>query len=141
MSNPICKSCNSPLSLKIMKIIEGDCWKCNASMKIAVMHSPHDQIRGSTHPGPDLFNTEEVDFARSKEVIIKSHHSHTAEETYQANTCGSCDAFVGSHFLFEYSCQADEKTLENTDFEIGYHCENCYLEDEMKAYKESFGDA
>lgn len=140
MSKPTCKNCNSPLSLKIMRIIEGECWKCNALMTIAIMHSPNDQIRDTSHPGPDLFNKEEIEFSRSKGVLIKPHHSQTADDTYLANTCGSCDAFIGGHYLFEYFCQAEDNKLKSSDFEIGYHCENCYLEDEEKAYKEKYGE-
>lgn len=75
MNKPTSKNCDNPLSLKVMKIIDGDCWKCSALIKIAVMHSLDDYIRGSTHPGSDLFNPEEIEFARSKGVLIKLHHS------------------------------------------------------------------
>lgn len=123
-----------------MKIIEGDCWKCSAAMKIAIMHSPDDQIRGSTHPGPDLFNKQEVDFALSKGVIIKLQHSQTADDTYLANTCGSCDTLTGAHYLFDFFCDAEESKIKSDDYEVGYHCENCFLENEDKAHNEAYSN-
>ena len=140
MSKPTCKNCNNPLSLKIMKIIEGKCWKCNAEMKVAILHSPDDHIKGSSHPGPDLFNEKDIEFARSKDVLIKPHHSHTAEDTYLANTCGSCDAFIGGRYLFDYFCQAEDNKYQSTDFEVGFHCENCFNDEEEKTYNEKYGD-
>ena len=140
MNNPICKHCDNPLSLKIMKIIETECWKCNSSMKVAIMHSPDDFIKGSSHPGPDLFDNEDIDFAKSKEVLIMPHHSKTADDTYLANTCGSCNAFVGGHYLFDYFCRAEENKIESTDFEVGYHCETCFMANEERKYNEKYGE-
>lgn len=140
---PVCKTCNSKLSLKIMKIFDGKCWKekCHAAMKVAIMYSSNGYIKGASHPDPDLFNDEDIEFARLKGVLLKSQHSQTAEETYLANTCGSCNAFIGGYHLFtDYFCLAEDNTYQSTDFEVGYHCENCFNDGEDKAYKEKYGD-
>lgn len=141
MSNHTCNKCNNKCSLKIMSVIDGKCWKCEAQMKVAVLHSTSGYIRGETNPGPDQFTEEEIKFAESKGVLIKKHHSQTADDTYLANTCRECNVFVGSHYLFtEYFSPAKYNKLKSSDFEIGYHCEDCYLEEEMTIYNEQHGE-
>lgn len=88
-----------------MTIIEGLCWKCNEAIKVAVTEG--DGIM-SSYCGPDEFTDAELDFAKSKGVVIRTQDSKMANETYLANTCPHCNTFVGNFYLFtQYIQPAD----------------------------------
>lgn len=78
-----------------MTIVNGLCWKCNQPMKVAVTEGVI-----SSYCGPDEFSSNELDFARSKGVLIEEHFSKTVGETYLANTCPHCGTFAGNFYLF-----------------------------------------
>lgn len=132
IETPPCKQCGQPLVTKVMRIIDEQCWKCEGPIKVAILHSPNGYIRGDTHPGPDQFTPEEVAFAKSKQVILNSQRSLTANDTYLANSCGACDAFVGGYYLFDHFSKAEDKQVPSQDFELGYHCEDCYMETQSR---------
>jgi hypothetical protein len=125
--NPKCKVCGQFQQKKIMTIIDGPCWKCGCTMKIAsISTSNYGNIRGSSNLDPSGFTSEEINFARSKGVLLKTHFSKTLQEKYLANTCVKCNSFAGDHYLFtEYISPAEYDELPYEKFEIGYHCENC----------------
>ena len=55
----------------------------------------------------------------SKGVIVMPQDSYTAGETYLANTCGHCGAFVGDFHLFsQYTQPADMGEYQFQVYEI-----------------------
>ena len=118
--NPKCPKCTRSLHKTVMTIADGFCWKCNSIMKVAYY-----KIAGSTI-GPSRFKKEEIEFARSKGVIIKNRYSNTISESYLANTCNKCESFAGDFYLFDqYAAPASSGGIPSIDYEVGYHCEHC----------------
>jgi hypothetical protein len=113
MTNNLCKICGKPQEKMIMQIITAPCWKCHAAIKIALISPP-------SFFGPEKFTTQQLEFARSKGVVIKKINSQTSESTYFANTYSNCDQFVGAFFIHEY---LDRENAENID--LGYYCTAC----------------
>jgi phage FluMu protein Com len=119
--NPKCKKCGHFQQEKTLYIIDADCWKCQAPMKIAVM-----DYGGHDFPGPDRFSPQELEFARSKGVLIKNNYSKTVRQAYLSNTCPTCDMLTGDHFLFtDYYTQAIYGYYPYESFPQGYRCEHC----------------
>jgi hypothetical protein len=126
--NPKCNSCGHFQQKKRMTIIEGDCWKCGGPMKIAAISSTNGgAIRGSSNNlRPSEFADEEIGFARSKGVVLKTQYSKTVGGKYVANSCSKCGSFIGDHFLFtDYIAPADYGELPSQKFDLGYYCEYC----------------
>ncbi|KRD06337.1 hypothetical protein ASE21_19395 [Flavobacterium sp. Root901] len=87
-----------------MYIIKAECYKCDAPMNIAIIKSE----KRNGFCGPEAFSTEEKRIAENNGVIIREQHSYTMEQTYDANTCPHCNAFVGQHYLLtEYFVPAE----------------------------------
>lgn len=123
--NPKCVKCGYYLHKTKMTIIEGNCWKCNSKMKVAIVEGGED--RESSHAGPDKFTKQEIDFAKNKGVIIKEHYSKTASEKYLANTCGNCGTFIGKFLIFsDYIAPAMHGDFPYETYHIGYHCDHCF---------------
>lgn len=123
-----CENCHELLEDLRMQIVEGPCWKCNESMKVAVVQAhDNDLVRGiSNNLGPNDFTSFEIDYARSKGVLLEMHQSRTIGQTYLANTCGGCGSFAGEHFLFtQYVAPANRKELESETYDLGKHCPHC----------------
>jgi hypothetical protein len=122
--NPKCKNCDNFLHKTKMTIINGDCWKCKKSMKVAVVEGGI--VRGGNCVGPEKFSNQEIEFATSKGVIIKKHYSKTVKEEYLANTCLNCGNFAGEFYLFtEYLAPASYGELTSESFNVGYNCNSC----------------
>ncbi len=101
---------------KNMTIIEGQCWKCEAPMKVAISDSDDGM---SNFCGPDEFTEEELLFARERGVIIEKQDSKTAEFSYLANTCPHCKTFAGRFHLFlEYVQPASMGDYPSTVHEV-----------------------
>ncbi len=84
------------LSENVMQINNEPCWKCGKLMKIAFIMSK------GVFFGPEGFNKQQLELAKSKGVLIKRQDSKTSKETYLANTCPDCGAFIGQFFIHEY---------------------------------------
>lgn len=113
-----------------MVIVDGPCWKCGITMKVAAIYSePLEMLRDDgTHLNPSSFNEQEVEIARSKGVLLQPQHSKTMEQTYLANTCGnkSCGTFAGNFFLFqEYISPAGFGELAKEELSLGLMCPDC----------------
>jgi len=52
--------------------------------------------------GPERFTDKEIEFARSKGVLIEEKFSGTMQESYLANTCPKCGAFIGQFYIHDY---------------------------------------
>ncbi len=126
--NPKCKTCGHFQSKKIMTIIDGPCWKCHSTMKVATIStSSGSMVRGSSnHLRPSDFMPDEIAFAKSKNVILKNQYSNTVDESYVASSCGRCGSFAGDFYLFtQYITPAGRGELPSQTFDIGYHCDYC----------------
>ncbi len=126
--NPKCKTCGQFQQKRIMTIIEGPCWKCGDTMKIAtISSSTGGLVRGSSNNvRPSDFTDEEITFAKKKGVLLKTQYSKTVNGKYLANSCDKCGAFAGDFYLYsQYIAPASYGTLPSETFDIGYHCEHC----------------
>jgi|AntRauTorckE6833_2_1112554.scaffolds.fasta_scaffold02991_6 hypothetical protein len=81
-----------------MIVIDAPCWKCEKEMKIALLANESGDLDG----GPEVFSKEQISLAEKNGVFIKVADSMTADESYLANTCRECDAFVGKWFFFAH---------------------------------------
>jgi hypothetical protein len=101
-----------------MYIIDTNCWKCNHAIKVALIRSDDIDKRDKTTSGPETFNDQEVELARSKGVIILNQFSATMKSSYLANTC-TCGAFVGQSKLFiDYLVRAQLGELAFETFDL-----------------------
>jgi hypothetical protein len=120
--NPKCKTCGGYQSEKKLVIIDSECWKCNSKMKVAIMDC------NGHYPGPETFTDDELTFARSKGVLIKNNFSRTAGESYLSNTCPTCAALTGQHYLFtDHYTEAMNGYYAYQSYPVGYTCEYCYI--------------
>jgi len=109
-------------------------------MKVATIStSSGDMVYGqSNHLRPSDFTPNEIEFAKSKGVILKTHYSKTVQESYVANSCANCGSFAGGFYLFtQYISPASYGELPSEEFDIGYHCDYCnnkfeYENDELE---------
>lgn len=126
--NPKCKKCGNYLQVKQMIIIDGACWKCKRQMKVATIQSKNGRpLRNiSNNLKPSSFTHSEIEFARSKGVILKENYSKALKKRYLSNTCSYCKSFAGNHFLFtNYIAPASFGDLKSNKYDMGYHCEEC----------------
>jgi hypothetical protein len=122
----LCKKCKEILTERNLYIIDTYCYKCNQSMKVAL-------VRNYSTLGPEEFTQEELRIASDNSVNIKSNYSNTMEEEYLSNTCNNpdCNVFVGKFFLFkDYLVPADTGYLSYLKFHTGYDCQRCDWEKE-----------
>lgn len=82
--------------MRPMMIITAPCWQCDKDMLVALVGDDN----GNMGYGPEDFNQEEIALAKKNGVLLKKIDSKTAEETYLANICPACGAFVGKWFYF-----------------------------------------
>jgi len=114
-SNPKCSKCGKHKSRKRLLIIEGECWKCRAPMKVAALQGDMG-YEGS-------FSESDIQLAVQNGVFMKSHYSRTAGMRYTANTCRKCGAFVGDHYLFTDYVAVPSYSRQELD--AGYYCPLC----------------
>jgi hypothetical protein len=89
---------------KQMYIVTAECYKCEKYFNLAMIKG--DEKRND-FCGPEGFTEEEKKIALNQGVIIQKRDSKTMQESYFANICPHCNAFVGQHFLFsEYFVSA-----------------------------------
>ena len=107
-----------------MITIDTTCWKCGKEMKIAMLTSNNEIL------SPAKFNSKEIDIASTLGANIKNSYSKTVRDTYLANVCKHCNAFVGDFYMYEYYDlpHKDEK-------DIGYKCFNCLHIEERHKYQ------
>ncbi|MBU0637267.1 MAG: competence protein CoiA [Planctomycetes bacterium] len=101
-TRPKCTTCGCPLCHKMVHVVDGECWRCNAPMKIAML-----MVEG-TPEGPERFSERDCAVAREQGAILQENYSRTLQKSYLSNTCGICGAFIGTNFLHEYWPLVDE---------------------------------
>ena len=111
---PICKICGGIMYQSKLAIFEKECWKCKRNMKLAMI------ISSKMILYPDNFNEKDIELAQSLGVIIKKQYSKTRNESYLANTCKHCNAFIGDYYLHEYSSSTPNNTID-----VGDRCFDC----------------
>jgi hypothetical protein len=118
--NPKCSKCSRYMAVKHLLIIEGECWKCSAPMKVAAVEGDAGYI------GACEFSPSDIKVATEKGANLMSRYSRTAGERYIANTCRRCQAFIGEHYLFtDYIAMLN---YDRESFEVGYYCSHCIWE-------------
>lgn len=123
--NPKCKTCGHYQQKSTMTIVDGPCWKCHSTMKVAIVEGGME--RGGSSSGADEFTPQEIEFAKSKGAIIKAHYSKTAHEKYLASTCPRCGTFAGNFYLFtQYLQPALTGELPSETYDTGYYCDHCF---------------
>lgn len=114
---PKCKICDEEMEKAIMQIINTDCWNCHSPMKMAII------LIAGTWVGPQGFTLDQLELARSKNVVIQEQFSKTSESKYFANTCPNCKNFIGEFFIHEYLY------LPAEDIDLGFVCGKCTIKD------------
>ncbi|MBC6475580.1 MAG: hypothetical protein GDA48_24530 [Hormoscilla sp. GM102CHS1] len=78
--------------MKILYVFNnGECWKCQAPMKVAGFFEPAKNISNY-----GIF----IDAKQANEIgaNMKLQYSQTIGANYLANTCHTCNAFIGQNF-------------------------------------------
>ncbi len=113
-ANPVCEKCNKPMNSKKIIIIESPCWKCGRIMRIAMKK----YMSENGFDGPDNFTEKEIEIAKQNGVHIEKRYSRTINDSYNANICNHCKAFIGKNFLFKYFNK--DKINEIKEYECTY---------------------
>lgn len=116
--NPKCSKCGNHMSSKHLLIVNGDCWKCGAPMKVAAVQGDMGYERD--------FLPSDIQLATQHGVFMKSHYSRTAGRRYIANTCPVCQAFVGDHYLFTNYVAVTSYSRQ--ELNAGYYCFYCSID-------------
>ncbi len=126
---PNCEFCGKKLQKDKISIITAQCWKCNNDMPLALIIKDYRII------DPSSFTEKAIEIANRNGANIRKRYSKTTNSQYYANVCPKCNAFVGSHYAFEYviECEFDTNTKE---IEIGYTCYHCKELEEEKKHEE-----
>lgn len=114
--NPRCKKCGRVMHHVQMVTIASNCWKCGREMKIAMLFTKNGQHVFSAAD----FNDEDIKIANSLGANIKQCYSKTVNESYLANVCKHCNAFVGEFYMHEYYYEPHEM-----ESEYYLRCLNC----------------
>ena len=121
---PICKICGGIMYQSKLAIYEKECWKCKRNMKLAMI------ISSKMILYPEDFNEDDIKLTQLLGVTIKKQYSKTINESYLANTCNHCNAFIGDFYMHEYSYSPPVKTID-----VGYRCFDC-IEKKWRAKEE-----
>jgi len=113
--NPKCSTCNEHMSRMKLLIIDGNCWKCKSPMKIGALSGD------AGYEGE--FNSSHIALANQNGANIKTQYSKTTRARYPANTCKTCNTFIGNHYLFtDYVAVAKYPRIE---IDAGFYCPIC----------------
>ena len=121
---PICKKCGKKMQKAKMVIGYDTCWRCGSNMEIAIIKS-----NGQVY-SPEDFNEEEVRLANENGAFVVMNYSNQMKESYFANTCKHCKAFVGQHHIHDYYEMPHEKEID-----LGYKCYNCVILEKQKKFE------
>ena len=88
-----------------MVIIPATCWRCGGEMKVAMILANNERgiITASS------FNEEEISQANALGANIAKRYSKTVENSYMANVCEHCNAFIGDFYMHDYYYSSPEK--------------------------------
>ena len=113
-TNKKCPDCRKPLHSKLLNVVIGDCYRCHSPMKVAFIEADGMGLQSSS------FSPQEIECANNQGCILEVRYSKTANESYLANVCPKCKAFVGEFYMHNYS-SADSIAQIPT----GWFCFDC----------------
>ena len=116
--NPRCKKCGSVMNHVQMVTVSSNCWMCRQKMTIAMLATKNGEIFS-----PADFSKEDIEIATTLGANIKPSYSKTVNESYLANVCKHCNAFVGDHYIHNYYYLPHENKSEEY-----CKCINCIIE-------------
>lgn len=120
-TNLKCKQCGNPFSdLIVMFLVPQACRRCKQTMKVCFVRPTEWDIRG-----PKNFSENEILIAHQNGALLEMKFSATANESYLANTCPHCRAWIGEFFLHDYLPNEFDKKSEWEEFLIGHRCDKC----------------
>ena len=73
------------------------------------------------------FNEEEISIAKSLGANIAKRYSKTVKDSYVANVCGHCNAFVGDFYMHEYY-----NLLHDNEINLSFKCFNCLHKEQVE---------
>ena len=89
-----------------MQIINSGCYKCGKKMKVAIL------LSGGSFYDPSEFSEEQIQFVKSKGVILQENFSNILKEKYLSNICEHCGAFIGKNYIDDYLYSNDCEEFE-----------------------------
>ena len=99
-----------------MVIIPASCWKCGYEMKVAMIVANNERgIKSASS-----FNEKEIGIANSLGANIAKRYSKTVDDSYMANVCKHCNAFIGEFYMHDYYYASYEKEKD-----LSYICFHC----------------
>jgi hypothetical protein len=117
--NPKCKICGEYMIKKDLIVLNERCYNCGNSMMVCYINT------NNGYKTPAEFNKYEIDFARSKNVLLEMRFSKTVNKKYLANICPCCKAFVGGWFLFDDIILEHAYDENIPKYDMGYYCDKC----------------
>ncbi len=114
--NPICDKCGQVMHNVKIVTVTTECWKCNQEMKVAMLVADN----GREILSPSEFNEEEISVAKSLGVNVAKRYSKTVKDSYVANVCGHCNAFVGDFYMHDYYYLPHDNEID-----MSFKCFNC----------------
>lgn len=125
--SPICEVCGHRKNMAQMRVVDTSCWKCHHIMKMAMITDANFcQVLG-----PNDFTKNELLLAKQQGVTIEYSYSKTMEDSYLANVCKTCHAFIGEFYLHEYIFDESYETIN-----IGHKCFQCINNDKRRKIEE-----
>ena len=116
-TNPKCSKCRSLMLKKRLLVIDDNCKKCSAPMKVATL----DKVEAYHDWGS--FSPSDIPLAAKHGCHLTYDYGYMTERQHIANTCRNCGTFIGSHYLFtEYVAVPESKREE---YDIGFYCPKC----------------
>lgn len=113
--NPKCPRCHRHMPRMKLLVIDGECWRCKAPMKVGALRGDAGYEGG--------FDAAQIALANQHGANIRTRYSRTVRDRYAANTCTRCNAFIGNHYLFtDYVAMPDYSRIE---LDAGYYCPVC----------------
>lgn len=90
--------------------------KCGYEMKVAMIVANNERgIKSASS-----FNEKEIGIANSLGANIAKRYSKTVDDSYMANVCKHCNAFIGEFYMHDYYYASYEKEKD-----LSYICFHC----------------
>lgn len=124
--NPTCGKCGQVMHNVKMVTVTTECWKCNQEMKVAMLVADN----GREILSPSEFNEEEISIAKSLGVNIAKRYSKTVKDSYVANVCGHCNAFVGDFYMHEYYYLPHDDEVD-----MSFKCFSCFNKEQNAKHR------
>jgi Competence protein CoiA-like family len=109
-----CPKCQKPLTKRQLHIIAADCYRCHKPMRVAFVNAEGNAIN------PAAFTAKDIEFATKEGCLLKQVSSEKRTNSYLANACKNCPAFIGEHYMTSYWNDAPVAVLP-----AGFCCHDC----------------